>query len=1334
MTTFEFEKAIRQEIETRISTFSRDTRELEMYRNRCAAVVTEYNGRQIFEMLQNMDDQMGRLTEGTGRCQIEFDKTARKLVFKNIGDPFTDGGIMSIMLPDVSPKKKLGNSTIGNKGLGFRSLLNWFPECITIRSAGLQFVFSEEAIETVLRQNNATDLSAKRLSILTFPLIKEWHDSGEWVTEVELKIASSSDGDAAIASIEQELREFNSELLLFLPRLCQVEIKTWGDAPRTATSTYYTATTWKSSWLDVLYTDKIQERTISKCVGSEIVFSTEWIAFHDEGELENVRLENDESHRYKLSIAVPRDPGKRNLFDCLYSYLPLRHVTVKLPCLVHATVKLDSTRDVLVIHDANQQIFSKLLPMAFKTFADALKLKDVIDEPWLAYRLLSPPNECVKRDYIDTMYAELRKIRAAGDYCPCVDGAYRKVADCRYYQPDEEIDITAFFNAHRSLIGSYALAPVPQELNENPCSPIELVSEINKNYAGAKLDDKSSAELIFALWSISRRYPASHLSGLTLLWSEDRSRILNGDERKYSPRGRANQQREEFSPPDYLPLAFVNEQQWDAILARFNPKKIFPSEQNEVRALCNDEYFRGVAGVHFYDKAEVTHQMIAECRRIINGGRSVAEKRVCVSQLFRALLQGYDPNDKRDRFRREPIPLLVKDSGQPCYAYEFLFETVKGCYQNRLPDGVFLTHERIVSFFNGCDDLMAGKTAEGFLRYIGVRSDVRVHYEDIGSEEDPYVSFLSGLSEGGLDGKGRLEKKLYDVPKIVHGDVAVLKSISPENLLSIIRIGGENSLLDLIRSQMPDIMWKPRIRGQIKAIPFQVKWNYVSYQLKGALSRLIFEESDRTLESAGLCCADSLGSRTGVGDVLEKLGAHRRLSDLESKSIYALLQNVADSGVVPTKEFYKKINAALGERELLGENVTPPNNLMVYAKDVDGSHGGYFRAGEVSYHDNPSHARTLSKNCKMLYLGARVGADNVARRFGVKKIDEELIQDVDFVPANEVVQSEFDVDWAAKRTCMVAILRHHRDMKNKSAVDGEDAIAGVKIILVSKLSYKYGKGGATTDVGLYEYLRAGRGGASAEGRNVFYLNVGDAHDVADLKIGQLESRRLCRSIAGILCDVVDLSDESLENRFRSCYYDINSTKADLQEEEALDMNGELPPQSERDRYVDHLARVEAQANHLFDAFVRRALWSYLVANKEGQPYFRAYCNAYDEFCEHAIDSGGAFSAYCQAHRFEMVDNKDLASFVENCIKESSWFGELDKPELNWAERQLIEHTEVPSLSSYYPDLRDGVERMNDEISWSLMFFEGNRESIERKISEWSVEKQAKDPVGVTGGD
>ena len=102
----------------------------------------EYSGRELYEMLQNADD------EGSPKVEIILTEDDR-LHIRNWGDrPFTEGGLLSIMRSFLSTKtgdayKNATIKPIGNKGLGFRSLLNWSDE-ITIHSNGVKCSFSED--------------------------------------------------------------------------------------------------------------------------------------------------------------------------------------------------------------------------------------------------------------------------------------------------------------------------------------------------------------------------------------------------------------------------------------------------------------------------------------------------------------------------------------------------------------------------------------------------------------------------------------------------------------------------------------------------------------------------------------------------------------------------------------------------------------------------------------------------------------------------------------------------------------------------------------------------------------------------------------------------------------------------------------------------------------------------------------------------------------------------------------------------------------------------------------------------------------------------------------
>jgi hypothetical protein len=125
--------------------------------NRELELTKEYNGRQLLELLQNADDA------GTNEVLIEWDKEKKKLTISNNGEPFETGGIKSLMLANLSTKTKV--IYIGNKGLGFRSILNW-AEQINISSNGCMITFSEMIAKDVFdNQLNLSEINKKQLRI-----------------------------------------------------------------------------------------------------------------------------------------------------------------------------------------------------------------------------------------------------------------------------------------------------------------------------------------------------------------------------------------------------------------------------------------------------------------------------------------------------------------------------------------------------------------------------------------------------------------------------------------------------------------------------------------------------------------------------------------------------------------------------------------------------------------------------------------------------------------------------------------------------------------------------------------------------------------------------------------------------------------------------------------------------------------------------------------------------------------------------------------------------------------------------------------------------------------
>src|SRR5690606_25808106 len=110
-------EGIEEEIIVRTETYRNDPPILLSGYNQEKQTVQDYEGRQLLELMQNADDAKSDI------LRITLDTEIGELCVQNNGDPFSLEGIKSLMFTGNSTKNK--EEYIGNKGLGFRSILNW---------------------------------------------------------------------------------------------------------------------------------------------------------------------------------------------------------------------------------------------------------------------------------------------------------------------------------------------------------------------------------------------------------------------------------------------------------------------------------------------------------------------------------------------------------------------------------------------------------------------------------------------------------------------------------------------------------------------------------------------------------------------------------------------------------------------------------------------------------------------------------------------------------------------------------------------------------------------------------------------------------------------------------------------------------------------------------------------------------------------------------------------------------------------------------------------------------------------------------------------------------
>lgn len=338
-----------------------------------------YHGREILELLQNADDayqksiDMGEAPE----CQLKAAVCCRNnlLTVTNTGTVFDEAGIRAIVQGNNSPK--IGKY-IGNKGTGFRSVLNW-AERVRIFSGNYKVEFSREIADCILKDISQEPQIKKQIEkqrrkgldlyipMLAVPENIE-DDSREDDTAIEVLLDPQKQNDGF--SVLEQVENIDVRILLFLPNTSQIDITTEDK--------------------HIVYKREIDSDAPGKVCLKKTVDGSEEIkesfqlfqktikdAVEEDGILKDIQL----------SAAVPEDmeafqPGS------LYSFFPLLDTESPFAAVLHATYALGDHRNTVNVSQANKRIIEEQLQ--FLTEIASQYMKDRKYD--LAYRILIPAN------------------------------------------------------------------------------------------------------------------------------------------------------------------------------------------------------------------------------------------------------------------------------------------------------------------------------------------------------------------------------------------------------------------------------------------------------------------------------------------------------------------------------------------------------------------------------------------------------------------------------------------------------------------------------------------------------------------------------------------------------------------------------------------------------------------------------------------------------------------------------------------------------------------------------------------------------------------------------
>lgn len=355
------------------------------YKNSAIDIVRDYNaeqktmldykGRQIFELLQNADDCY---ESACNEIKVKFTIENDKLIVQNTGIPFTARGIVSLMNPDASSKHQ---GTIGCKGLGFRSVLNWTKK-IYICTTDFCVLFSEEkAKEDLLYYrknclNRSEELDGiSRTAILSSAEIIEGSKLGHLEKGFSTAIILFCDNET-IDKIQEQLLSLKFEELLFLKHINEIII----DSPQIKRD---------------IVSIKDEERVM---IQDGEVFS-DWRVWNKRG---LIKEENGSEKEYDLTIAYNNDSEQRENLrknGVLYSYFKT-DIRMPFPFIIHGTFNLTSERNYLVKEDkANEQLIDLLIDFIGEKGESLAKNNENIGYDALKFLLPSAPLVFLDKEY-----------------------------------------------------------------------------------------------------------------------------------------------------------------------------------------------------------------------------------------------------------------------------------------------------------------------------------------------------------------------------------------------------------------------------------------------------------------------------------------------------------------------------------------------------------------------------------------------------------------------------------------------------------------------------------------------------------------------------------------------------------------------------------------------------------------------------------------------------------------------------------------------------------------------------------------------------------------------
>jgi len=1057
-----------------------------------------YNGRQILELLQNADDAK------TDTVVIELDRENHTLSISNNGNPFTaEEGIASLMIAHTSSKKR---EFIGNKGLGFRSILNWVTE-VKIKTKTDTVVFSQEIAKAEFKTlskeaqrklivDNKEYLSEGEVpfAILAIPRLYTNKEPSGSQTTIELKYIS--DNEEVIEGIEGQLSLLAPEILLFLNHIKTIEVKD---------------------------SQGILDKSLSRFTndsGAKITINDATWNIKDSGDVLYKTVKGKEQY-YRYKIAWKDDLSDVN--SKFFTYFPTQERT-HLPFLIHATLDLDPTRN----HINNSKDNINLLSEIAKSIGDIAEnsiRKETSD--WSSYKFLTV-DRANENEILKDFYKTIADFKNTLKIFPCVDGSYCTYEDAVFY--GDEFSNWVIRNKVESLFTDLIIPEnIEADLNYGSEYSEEGWQEILASVTTQIPSIFERAQLIKLLTSWSFRKIHSSKNKVPLLIDNAGDPIS-----EYNQAFMMNRKDiEKYFIPKAVEISFMSDGLYTELIKVFEEEIKEKRIENEHRSRPLKRLISDIVNIGSNDITDVIRHIVTTSENKIKATEENDDGKLkIVTEMVKSLFSIYQVNPDRRNSINLDVPLLNKNLEVSYGKDLFLGEgydtgiTTAVIFKDIFDDANYvLDNDYWELEDNGISYL------DNFFLWLGVNRITKtkqiteqLHRDD----ENSFTKFVFNQTSW-PENNSHKEYKVTEITNfesIVNHpnfsiEILVAWIISDGYISRQLSFDNEDAFSYSFHNKVTPVNDNPSY------IYYQVAENY----LNGLNTKFI----------ADLDFAKELGynsinfehqvfkalsiSENKIIDVLHQLKVSRLFNDLEVDEVYSILQEL--EGINPEEKYARKIYNLAFSFFKLKKNFDYANKIKDYkllAKKRNKKE--YISVDKVYYSDNSTLPSKIAEDFWVFDFPKRSGESQISKYFGVKTfkdVDLQIYQD-------SIRESVADVEfqkWFDKIKPYILTYRLS-SIKDSIQKNEADELRKVDIKLVSSLRYAI-ENGESKNLLSGEFLPS----PTSQG---FYLCVEQNTTLEIVK----DTPKICEAFAEILCVLFKVNEH--KDNYRTTFKDKNSLK------------------------------------------------------------------------------------------------------------------------------------------------------------------------------------------------